>query len=145
MDKNHENSSDTRLVEQPKQTPTQVARDCARQKAYWKKIKVARKLRAENLAVPNAQLQETNTLLSPQVSVPVVSHRENSDCLETTIVSESNRYLTIERATVYTAQVQLDLHELSAEAAESGKSIILDTSNESEFRKYLLNQSSEPD
>ena len=41
--------------------------------------------------------------------------------------------------------MQLDLHDLSAEAAESEKSSILDTSGELEFRKYLLSQSSEPD
>ena len=48
-DKNHQNSSDARLADEPKlkkkKTPAQVARDCFRQKAYWKSIKVARKLR----------------------------------------------------------------------------------------------------
>ena len=108
-------------------------------------LKVARKLRAKNLAAHNAKLQETKTVPSPQVSVPVISHPENSGCLETILVSESNSHLTIERGTVNTAKVQSDLHELSAEATESEKSFILDTSAESELRKYLLNQSSEPD
>ena len=61
--------------------------------------------------------------------MPVVSHPENYGCLETTIVSESNRHLTIERGTVYTAKVQSHLHELLAKAAESEKSLILDTSD----------------
>ena len=76
--------------------------------------------------------------------MPVVSHPENSGCFETIIVSESNIHLTIERGTVNTAQVQSDLHEFT-EAAESEKSSILDTSDELEFRKYIFNQSSEPD
>ena len=40
--KKHQNSSDADIVEQPKlkkkKTPAQVARDCARQKAYWKNV-----------------------------------------------------------------------------------------------------------
>ena len=47
--KKHQNSSDANIVEQPKlkkkKTPPQVARDCARQKAYWKNFNVAKKLR----------------------------------------------------------------------------------------------------
>ena len=44
-DKTHHDSSDVRLAEQPKpkknKFSTQVARDCSRRKAYWKRIKVA--------------------------------------------------------------------------------------------------------
>ena len=138
-DNTHKNSSDAMLAEQPKlkkkKTPAQVTRDCAIRKAHWKIIIIARKLRAENLAAHNVQLQETKTAASPHVSVPVVSHPENYRCLETKVVSESNRHLTIEGGTVSTAQVQSDLHALSAEAAESEKSSILDTSDELEFRK----------
>ena len=81
MDKKHQKSSDARLADQPKlkkkNTPSQVARDCAREIAYWKSIKVARKLRAENLAAHNIQLQITKTVASPKVSVLVVGHPEN--------------------------------------------------------------------
>ena len=148
--KKHQNSSDANTVEQPKpkkkKTPAQVARDCARQKAYWKNVKVAKKLRAENLAAHN-KLQETEAVPSSQVSVPAISQPENSGCLEVTaLVSESNSCVTIEKGTDKTAQAQSDLHELSAEVAESEKSsILLDTSDELEFRKHLLNQLSEPD
>ena len=59
---------------------------------------------------------------------------------------ESNSCVTIEKGTDNTAQAQSDLHELSAEVAESEKSsTLLDTSDELEFRKHLLNQFSEPD
>ena len=65
------------------------------------------------------QLQETETVASPQFSV--VSQSENSACLDGTFdVSQSSRYLTIEREivnTLFTAQVQSDLNKLSAEAA----------------------------
>ena len=52
-DKNQD-SSNVGQAEQPKlkktKTPAQVARDSARRKAFWKRTKVARKLRAENFA-----------------------------------------------------------------------------------------------
>ena len=123
-----------------------MARDCARQKPYWQNVKVAKKLRAENLAAHN-KLQETKAVPSSQVSVPVISQPEKCGCLEvTTLVSESNSCVTIEEGTDNTARTQSDLHELSAEAAESEKlSILLDTSDKLEFRKHLLNQFSEPD
>ena len=42
-DKKRQDSSDVGLAEKPKRrkkkTPAQVARDCARRKAYWKNIK----------------------------------------------------------------------------------------------------------
>ena len=77
----------------------------------------------------------------------MISQPEKSGCLEVTaLVSESNSCVTIEKGTDHTAQAQLDLHELSAEVAESEKSsILLDTSDELEFRKHLLSQFSEPD
>ena len=152
--KKHQNSSDANIVEQPKlkkkKTPAQVARDCTRQKAYWKNVKVAKKLRAENLAAHN-KLQETKTVPgavpSSQVSITAISQPENSGCLEVpALVSESNSCVTIEKGTDKTAQTQSDLHELSAEVAELEKSsILLDTSDELEFRKHILNQFSEPD
>ena len=86
-----------------KKTPVQVARGCARQRAYWKRDKFARQLRAGNLAVYNARLKKARTIVSPQVSVPVFSHPENSGCLDLSvppIVSESNRHLTIESGNI---------------------------------------------
>ena len=123
-----------------KKTPAQVARDRARRKSYWKRIKLARhlrkaQLRAENLAAYYAQLQETRTVASPQVSV--VSHPENSGCLNTFSDSEPHRHLTVERETVNINQVQPDLNELSTRKAESEQSSIV--------RQYLFNQSPESD
>ena len=45
---------------------------------YWRRFKLARQLRAENLAARYARLQETRTVASPQF--PAVSHSENSKC-----------------------------------------------------------------
>ena len=56
------------------------------------------------------QLQETETVASPQFSVVSQSESENSACLDrTSDVSQSSRYLTIEREvvnTLFTAQVR---------------------------------------
>lgn len=118
MDKKHQDSSSVMLAEQPKRknkkTSARVARDRARRKAYWKDLKIARKLSAENTAAHFAQLQDTRAVASPQVSVD--SHPENSGCMDRTpIVSEPQRRLTVED------QVQLDLNELSTDAS-SGSS-----------------------
>ena len=61
------------LKQKKKKFPAQVARDRARRKDYWKRMKVATQLTAENLAGHN-QLQETETVASPQS--PVVSQPE---------------------------------------------------------------------
>ena len=150
-DKNQD-SSNVGQAEQPKlkkKTPAQVARDRDRRKLYWKRIKHARQLRkaqlrAENLAAYYAQLQETRRVASPQVSVD--SHPDNSECVDTSTVSEPHRHLTVERETVniHVNQVQPDLNELSAQEAESEQSSILD-SDELEFRQYFFNQFSESD
>ena len=151
-DKNQD-SSNVGQAEQPKlkkkKTPAQVARDRDRRKSYWKRIKLARqlrkaKLRAESLAAYYAQLQETRTVASPQVSVD--RHPDNSECVDTSTVSEPHRHLAVERETVNidVNQLQPDLNELSAQEAESEQSSILD-SDELEFRQYFFNQSSESD
>ena len=44
-------SSNVKAGKVKEETPTVVARDRARQKEYWKRMKVARQLRAENLAL----------------------------------------------------------------------------------------------
>ena len=87
-DKNQE-SSNVGQTEQPKlrkkKTPAQVARDSARRKASWKRMKLARQLRAKNFAAHYAKLQDTKKLASPQFSV--ASHLENSGaCLDSTTV-----------------------------------------------------------
>ena len=123
-----------------------MATDCARQRAYWKSVKFARQLRAENLAAYNARLKEVRKAVSPQVSVPVVSHPENSGCLGlpvTPIVSEFNRHLTIESGNVNAAQIHSDLHELYAEEANSEEPSWL-YSDELEFRKCLFNKPYNP-
>ena len=113
-------------------TPAQVARDRARRKAYWKNIKVARKLRAENFAAHRAKLREAGKEASLQFYT-VVSQPENSGCLERTpSVSPPNRRLTVERDCSNTAQVQSELNRLSAEAAEEHPSILVDNSEDSE-------------
>ena len=75
-------SSDVRLADHPKpkkkKTPSRVARDRRRRREFWKRMKVARQLRAENLAAHYARLQETRTVASPQSTA--VSHSENSKC-----------------------------------------------------------------
>ena len=53
-DKKHQDSSGVRLAEQPKRKKkkslARIARDRVRWKAYWKDLKIARKLSAENTA-----------------------------------------------------------------------------------------------
>ena len=83
------------------------------------------------------QLQETETVASPQFSVVSQSESENFDCLDrTSDVSQSSRYLTIEGDivnTLFIAQVQPDLNKLSAEAAVEHSSISVDKCYDSEI------------
>ena len=83
------------------------------------------------------QLQETETVASPQFSVVSQSETENSACLDrTSDVSQSSRYLTIDSDvvnTLFTAQVQSDLNKLSAEAAVEHYSISVDKCDNSEI------------
>ena len=59
-------SSDVRLADHPKpkkkKTPSRVARDLRRRREFWKRLKVARQLRAENIAAHYTRLQETWTV-----------------------------------------------------------------------------------
>ena len=72
-----------------KKPPAVVARDRARRKEYWKRMKVPRQLRAENLAL-FYKLQELQTVASLQI--PVVRQPEKSGCLErTSAVPQSNK------------------------------------------------------
>ena len=83
-DKKHQDSSGVRLAEQPKRkkkkNPARVARDRARRRAYWKVLKIARKLSAENTAAHYAQLQETDYgQLAPKTTRPKTTRpKENS-------------------------------------------------------------------
>ena len=92
-DKKNKASSDVRLGDHPKpkkkKTPFRVARDRRRRREFWKRMKVARQLRDENLAAHNARLQETRTVASPQS--PAVSHSENSKCRVDRNSTESRR------------------------------------------------------
>ena len=70
-----------------KKPPAVVARDRARRKEYWKRMKVPRQLRAENLAL-FYKVQESQTVASPQI--PVLRQPEKSGSLErTSAVSQS--------------------------------------------------------
>ena len=70
---------DIRLYEQPKpkikKTPSRVDRDRRQHREYWKRMKDARQLRAENLAAHFAWLQETSTVASSKSHA--VSHSKN--------------------------------------------------------------------
>ena len=102
-DKKIKDSSDVKLG-QPKlkkKPPSQVRRDRARRRRYWKRMKVARQLSAENLAEHYKRL-ETETIASTQVRV--VSQPENSGGLDrTSDVSQS--YQLQEAETVASPQV----------------------------------------
>ena len=156
------------MADQPKpkkkKTPSRVARDRRRRRDYWRRLKVARQLRAENLAAHYARLQETRMVASPQFPAvnhsenskcrvdrnspetrriaspqsPVVRHPEESGCLERSpLVSEPHSRLAVEK--------QQDLlNELSAEEAEIDKSVISD-SYDSQLRKCLFNRIPETD
>ena len=86
-----------RLPDHPKpkkkKTPSRVARDRRQRREFWKRMKVARQLRAENLAAHYARLQpETRKVASPQS--PAVSHSENSKCCVDRNSPESRRIVS---------------------------------------------------
>ena len=86
-----------------KKPPAVVARDRARRKEYWKRMKVPRQLRAENLALFYKML-ELQTVASPQI--PVVRQPEKSGSLErTSAVSQS--YQLQDTGTVASPQVHV--------------------------------------
>ena len=79
-----EDSSDVQLA-QPKpkkKSPAQVARDRARRREFWKRMRIPRQLRAENLALHYRLLAQKEA--SPQSSVVSQSESENSSCLDRT-------------------------------------------------------------
>ena len=127
-DKNQD-SSNVGQAEQPKlkktKTPAQAARDSARRKAFWKRTKVARKLRAENFAAYYAKLQDTKILASPQFYV--ASDPENSGpCLDSTTVR------TVARSKVTAVSQQTCLDTNSSVSAVKRSSILLKNFEDSE-------------
>ena len=141
-----------------------MARDRKRRREYWRRLKVARQLRAKNLAAHYARLQETRTVASPQfpavshsenskcrvdcnsperrriasLQSPVVRHPEESGCLEhSPLVSEPHSRLAIE-------EQQDLLNKLSVEEAEIDNSVI-SHSDDSQLRKCLFSRIPETD
>ena len=128
-DKNQDSSS-VGQAEQPKlkkkKTPAQVARDSARRKAFWKRTKVARQLRAKNFAAHYAKLQDTKTLASPQFSV--ASDPENSG---PRVDSTTVRAVARSKVTAVSQQTCLDTN--SSVSAVKHSSILLKNSEDSEI------------
>ena len=93
-------------AEQPKvkkKPPAVVARDRARRKEYWKRMKVPRQLRPENLAL-FYKLQELQKVTSPQI--PAVRQPEKSGSLERTSAA-SQSYQLQDTETVASPQVHV--------------------------------------
>ena len=132
-DKKREDSSDVQLA-QPKpkkKSPAQVARDRARRREFWKRIRLPRQLRAENLALHYRLLAEAQTEGSPQFSVVSQSESQNSSCLDRTS-DGSKSYQLQETETVASPQFSV------VSQSESEKSACLDrTSDVSQSSRYL--------
>ena len=123
-DKKREDSSDVQLA-QPKpkkKSPAQVARDRARRREFWKRMRLPRQLRAENLALHCQLLAEAQTEASPQSSV--VCQSENSSCLDRTS-DGSKSYQLQETETVTSQQFSV------VSQSESENSACLDYTSES--------------
>ena len=102
-DKKREDSSDVQLA-QPKpkkKSPAQVARDRARRRDFWKRMRIPRQLRAENLALHYRLLAQKEASL--QSSVVSKSESENSSCLDRTSIN-SKSYQLQETGTVASPQ-----------------------------------------
>ena len=131
-DKKREDSSDVQQA-QPKpkkKSPARVARDRARRREFWKRMRLPRLLRAENLALHN-RLLEAQKEANPQSSVVSQPESENSNCLDRTY-DGSKSYQLQETETV--ASPQLSVFSQS----ESENSACLDrTSDVSKSSKYL--------
>ena len=98
-DKKRKDSSDVMLAQTKpkKKSPTQVARDCARQKEFWKHMQLPRQLETENLTL-HYRLLEAQTEASSQSSVVSQPESENSSCLDrTSDVSKSYQLQETER------------------------------------------------
>ena len=129
-DKKLKESSDVQLA-QPKpkkKSPAQVARDRARQKEFWKCMRLPRPLRAENLAF-HYRLLEAQKEASPQSSVVSQSESENSSCLDRT--SDGSKSFQLQE-TETVASLQFSV------VSQSENSACLDrTSDVSQSSRYL--------
>ena len=130
-DKKREDSSDVQLA-QPKpkkKSPAQVARDRARRREFWKRMRIPRQLRAENLALHYRLLAQKEA--SPQSSVVSQSESENSSCLDRTS-DDFKSYQLQETETVASPQFSV------VSQSESENFACLDrTSDVSQSSRYL--------
>ena len=132
-DKKLKDSSNVRLAQQKpkKKSPVQVARDRARRREFWKRMRIPRQLRAENLALHYRLLAEAQTEASPQSSVVSQSESENSSCLDCTS-DDSKSYQLQETETVASPQFSV------VSQSESEDFACLDrTSDVSQSSRYL--------
>ena len=130
-DKKREDSSHVQLA-QPKpkkKSPAQVARDRIRRREFWKRMRLPRQLRAENLALHYRLLAQKEA--SPQSSVVSQPELENSSCLDRTS-DGSKSYQLQEAETVARPQFSV------VSQTESENSACLDrTSDVSQPSRYL--------
>ena len=128
-----EHSSDVKLA-QPKpkkKSQAQVARDRARRREFWKRMRFPRQLRAENLALHYRLLAEAQTEASPQSPVVSQSESANSSCLDRTS-DGSKSYQLQETETVASPQFSV------VSQSETENSACLDrTSDVSQSSRYL--------
>ena len=130
-DKKREDSSDVQLAQQKpkKKSPAQVARDRARRREFWKRMRIPRQLRAENLALHYRLLAQKEA--SPQSSVVSQSESENSSCLDRTS-DDFKSYQLQETETVASPQFSV------VSQSESKNFACLDrTSDVSQSSRYL--------
>ena len=112
-----------------KKSPAQVARDRARRREFWKRMRIPRQLRAENLALHYRLLAQKEA--SPQSSVVSQSESENSSCLDRTS-DDSKSYQLQETETVASPQFSV------VSQSESENLACLDrTSDVSQSSRYL--------
>ena len=131
-----EHSSDVQLA-QPKpkkKSPAQVARDRARRREFWKRMRFPRQLRAENLALHYRLLAEAQTEASPQSPVVSQSESANSSCLDRTSDGSKSYQLQETETVASLASPQFSVVSQS----ETENSACLDrTSDVSQSSRYL--------
>lgn len=118
-DKKSQDSSNDKLTNQrekrskrKRKSPSALARDRSRNKAFWKRVKASMKAQTQE-----ARQEETRT---------EAIQLEKPDLLDSSpVVSEGVKDPTFSNLTVVQETAQKELNELSAEAAESGKQEIL--------------------
>ena len=128
-EKKRQDSYDVRLAEKPKRkekkTPSSSGKGSCSTKSSLEEYQSCQEAesREQSPAAGNKDGRQ------PAVD----SQPENSGCWEPiSLVSEPNRYLTVEGESVNTAQDQSDLNRLSAEVAGEHPSTLVDISEDSE-------------